>query len=29
MQVIILEYVVLRVLEYPYVMFDSVSTSKT
>jgi hypothetical protein len=29
MQVIILEYVVLRVLEYPYVKFDRVSMSKT
>jgi hypothetical protein len=29
MQVIILEYVVPRVLEYPCVMFDRVSTSKT
>jgi hypothetical protein len=29
MQVIILEYVVPRVLEYPCVRFDRVSTSKT
>jgi hypothetical protein len=29
MQVVILEYVVPRVLEYPCVKFDKVSTSKT
>jgi hypothetical protein len=29
MQVIILEYVILRVIEYPCVKFDRVSNSKT